>query len=169
MLNSYDAFLLRASYGFLSSRKFDNYLRECHALYRQVWAAAEKLVPVPKWGGITDSQDPDWEAKCQAHNDALAIRAMAVKAEVLRMLNNLASKGFAMANAVVHHVVAEYWRDNARHYWQAIQTQGAGKIELGMLRRHEALHALSIASTESNVIYIDDIHHFLLFKTPAAK
>ena len=167
MLNRYDALLLRLSYGFLSSRKFDNYLRECHELYRGIWAESGKAVPVPQWAGIPDSQDKDWQAKSQAHTDALAARAEVVKVEVVRRLNTLDNAAFRKAHVVLNMAVQEYWRDNARHRWQAIQDQGRGKIELGDLRRSEALVELSRASTESNVIYIDDTYHFIMFRTPA--
>lgn len=169
MLNSYDALLLRLSYGLLSSRKFDNYLRECHELYRQIWAESEKVIPVPKWAGIQDSHDENWQAKAEAHNQLLAARAEVVKAEVVRRLsrlNTLDDAAFRKAHVVLNMAVQEYWRDNARHRWQAIQDQGRGKIELGYLRRSEALIELSRASTESNVIYIDDTHHFIMFRTP---
>jgi hypothetical protein len=169
MLNSYDALLLRASYGYLSPRKFDEYLRYCHAFYREIWRESEAVVPVPVWGGIKDNLDPDWQAKSKAHNDALAARTEVVKAEVVRRLNLLPNKEFGMAHIVLHQAVQEYWRDNARHNWVCIQAVNGGKIEFASMRRHEALHALSVASTESNVIHVDDMHHFIMYRTPAAK
>jgi len=60
--------------------------------------------------------------------------------------------------------VQRYWRDCMVHPWRANQTRG-GSIELGEQTRTEALEMFGRLVKGAMIIYIDDVNHFIFYKT----
>lgn len=60
--------------------------------------------------------------------------------------------------------IQSYYNYIQKHRWQAIGTQGSGRIDLGFLNRVYAVQELAKVSPRSTVIHVDNINHFIFYK-----
>jgi enolase len=85
----------------------------------------------------------------------------------LAALNHvLEETDFQKVKAALDPLAIEYFTNEMRHRWTGCQEFG-GTVQLGYLKRLDALEYLNKAVKEVNVIYIDDYHHFIFFRTPS--
>lgn len=152
---------LLKKYDFSDTGAFEDWLREAQETYRLVY-----LLQAEKHNFDTARTRLEDETQA-AHTARLKALDNAIKRDVVDVVNHvLEPEDFKKVKAALDPLAIEYLVNEVRHKWQGCQEFG-GTVQIGYMTRLDALEYLNKAVREVNVIYIDDYHHFIFFRTPS--
>jgi hypothetical protein len=161
-------FFLALKYGFADNQTllmrrddFDNWLKEAHEAYRLLYKSQSD---VNHW----DTQSPRREDESfEEHTQRLETLNTRIKQDVTDQINYVLNDDERLKIlAVLDKEARSYYTNEVSFDWQGCQEFG-GTIQIGFMKRLDALEYLNKAVKEVNVLYIDDYAHFIFFRTPS--